>query len=313
MFILAQIVNLELIQKSEPGWFTPGNIVSLSVAIIAALAVVYNVWKTGKINTEINNNNNEFKEKIENNNKEIEKEMKISNQEFQEKLNKTNIDANITAKARIEWIQSVRIAASELITAYNMSLIDYKNGSNEFLDKRNKIQLKTNLLIMYFGNDSDYGKGGTKISYNKENSKIFIKKEIKSKMLNLKSNEGKNDLIVDFLNVLKETFDLYIEKSPHMDKSDLQKSENDLMKEISDNVDEFITEEDEYRNVIKSQVQTRAYDEKTGKILEEELSSIQKNLDFLNIPNELREELKFLINVLRIYLKIEWTKAKKGK
>ncbi|MEG0256443.1 MULTISPECIES: hypothetical protein [Lactobacillales] len=311
MFILAQIVNLELIQKSEPGWFTPGNIVSLSVAIIAALAVVYNVWKTGKINTEINNNNNEFKEKIENNNKEIEKEMKISNQEFQEKLNKTNIDANITAKARIEWIRSVRIAASELITAYNMSLIDYKNGSNEFLDKRNKIQLKTNLLIMYFGNDSDYGKGGTKISYNKENSKIFIKNEIKNKMLNLKSNEGKNDLIVDFLNVLKETFDLYIKKSPYMDQSDLQKSENSLMIDIGRNENELIMDED--GKVITPQVQTRVYDEEIKNKLEEELSSIQKDLNFLNIPNELSEELKFLINVLRIYLKIEWTKAKEGK
>ncbi|MCC4310736.1 hypothetical protein [Carnobacterium maltaromaticum] len=83
MFILAQIVNLELIQKSEPGWLTPGNIVSISVSVIAAGAVLYNSWKTNKT--------------LRENNKE-------------------SIKANVNTKARIERIEKITDLIAEFIS-----------------------------------------------------------------------------------------------------------------------------------------------------------------------------------------------------
>ncbi|MFS7390740.1 hypothetical protein AB6884_14820 [Carnobacterium maltaromaticum] len=83
MFILAQIVNLELIQKSEPGWLTPAIIASIITSIIAAGAVLYNSWKTN--------------ETLRENNKE-------------------SIQANVNTKARIERIEKVTGLIAEFIS-----------------------------------------------------------------------------------------------------------------------------------------------------------------------------------------------------
>lgn len=102
MFTLAQIVNLELIQKSDPGWFTPGNIISILVAIIAASAVIYNARNTTKTMRE---------------------------------NNKDSIDANLKSKSRLQWIGEVRSKTSSFITvAYR-----YRNLSDWTLRKIEEI------------------------------------------------------------------------------------------------------------------------------------------------------------------------------
>lgn len=102
MFTLAQIVNLELIQKSNPGWFTPGNIISILVAIIAASAVIYNARNTTKTMRE---------------------------------NNKDSIDANLKSKSRLQWIGEVRSKTSSFITvAYR-----YRNLSDWTLRKIEEI------------------------------------------------------------------------------------------------------------------------------------------------------------------------------
>ncbi|WP_413487011.1 hypothetical protein [Carnobacterium maltaromaticum] len=157
MFILAQIVNLELIQKSEPGWFTPGNIVSILVAIIAASAVIYNAKKTTKTMRE---------------------------------NNKDSINANLTAKARIEWIQVVRVLVSELMVTLEKFNGEYEWKIEEVTEFIYNSKSKINLIQLYLGPDS---------TNNNDNSNDHL--------LNMESNDGKNNLIYKELELLYEKVD----------------------------------------------------------------------------------------------------------
>ncbi|CRH18080.1 hypothetical protein CM318V1_210099 [Carnobacterium maltaromaticum] len=138
MFILAQIVNLELIQKSEPGWLTPAIIASIITSIIAAGAVLYNSWKTN--------------ETLRENNKE-------------------SIQANVNTKARIERIEKVTGLIAEFISNLDQwrelyikfsELTDEDKNQNkgkeliELLDKkRYRLDHFKCLIKLYFPKEED--------------------------------------------------------------------------------------------------------------------------------------------------------------
>ncbi|MCO6019349.1 hypothetical protein CKN86_09535 [Carnobacterium divergens] len=170
MFILAQIVNLELIQKSEPGWLTPGNIISISVAIIAALAVIYNARKTTKTMSD---------------------------------NNKDSIDANLTAKARIEWIQVVRILVADLILILEKLNADYEYNLTEVKELLHEAKNKIGLIQLYLGPDSD-------------NNNAYL--SINDKLLNENDNDGKNNLIYYKLDCLQSKLDEIITEIQSDDK-----------------------------------------------------------------------------------------------
>ncbi|PJK24557.1 hypothetical protein [Enterococcus mundtii] len=73
---------------------------------------VYNKHNTKKQNKE----NEETQRMVLTSQKDFEVQMLAREQEFQEKLTQKQIDANLKAKARIEWITQVRVQSADFIT-----------------------------------------------------------------------------------------------------------------------------------------------------------------------------------------------------
>lgn len=243
MFTLAQIVNLELIQKSDPGWFTPGNIISILVAIIAASAVIYNARNTTKTLRE---------------------------------NNKDSINANLTASARIEWIQTVRVLVAELIVILEKLNHDYKFTIKEIkgfvYDAKNKISL----IQLYLGPDTiksnnknpksciDTIKSCIKTSRSSQETNKSENNTSEVDIYNIMNNNGKNEWINKKLDELNSKLDAIISE---IHSADLYDTEHY-------NIDRFFTEK---------------------------------------VNDNLPESAETLKKIFRIYFKVEWRKAKKGK
>ncbi|OWT52692.1 hypothetical protein [Bacillus sp. K2I17] len=85
--------------------------------------------------------------------------------EKQEQMNISNFKGNVVAKARIEWIQEVRTKSVDFMSAsYNLvqfiqSNDDFRNLDGETEKELNRlkdeVQKNGNLLILYFGPDSN--------------------------------------------------------------------------------------------------------------------------------------------------------------
>ena len=118
--------TLELITETGP-IINTGDVIAIIVAVISLIGVVISTLMTNRTTKKINKENSRL----------------------QEKWNQKNIDANLIAQARIEWIQNVRKTTSELLVHY-FSMINLRNLENidqELLDS----QEKNELLILYFG------------------------------------------------------------------------------------------------------------------------------------------------------------------
>lgn len=165
-----------------------------------------------------------------------------------------NINSNLRANARIEWIQKVRNTSAELISLYYY-IISYKDSDSKNKDELYKAlvesRLKTELLIMYFGPN-------TKNKNHKDSTEII---------LNIECNEGKNDSIVVFLSDLNMDFHKFYR--------------------LKFNSAESIYSQTRRRIMIEQKIK-------------------KSNVD-------LEERLIKLRNIIRIYLKVEWDKAKEGK
>lgn len=200
----------------------------------------------------------------------INKLVNNKNLDAQKEISERNIDVNLKAKARIEWIQSVRIAASELISFYSVSLLYKVDNVSEFMEKRNEIQLKTNILIMYFGNDSKINNLNQKeIFFREKDFHLEVSDKKREQLLDLKSNEGKNDSLVRYLRVLKEYYDFYVERYSNSEYRNLINSKDSLESEMCLNQDEPDLEYDEEGEAIG----ILGYSRKFDKSLEESLKS----------------------------------------
>ena len=166
--------------------FTMGDLIAIFVVFIAFGGVI--------ISTIYTNNTT--------------KKISKSNEEQQYKLNQKNIDANLIANARIEWIQSVRKTTSELLAL----LFEILNTTDKdcLLEPVLKAQEKIELLILYFGHESTEEKFKDDAFYNK-----VEKMDGKSKddiLYKISDNSNKNILIVEFLSELSKNFISFIKK-----------------------------------------------------------------------------------------------------
>lgn len=194
---------------------------------------------------------------------------------------------NIRMNARIEWIQRVRETAAEAISlCYSLVYETDKERAQSILLKA---QEKINLLILYFGPDE------VKREVLEENNDI-LKNEV--------SNEGKNNYIVNFLKkVLKDSQKYYKRKYScrvQMIIIDLRSLEKSYSMEETG--ERLIDEDGEFQYV---KDYPKEYYEEKEKLVEEK-NKLQNADEFLEDIQELRENL-------RIYLKVEWKVAKKGK
>lgn len=107
-------------------------------------------------------------------------------------VNKHTITADVASKARIQWIQDIRKATVDLLSAYYAILSESDNDKVKelYTDTRNTQEL----LMLYFGPD----KPGTKKA---------------TDMYDAKTNKGKNDLIITHINKISEMMYQYV-KAP---------------------------------------------------------------------------------------------------
>lgn len=174
--------------------FSTGDIIAIIVALISLIGVVVSTTMTNRITKKINK----------------------SNQQLQEKWNQKNIDASLTASARIEWIQKVRNTTSELIALYYEALntIDVA----DLLETVIRAQGKTELLILYFGHEE---------------------KEINNQKVDLccsASNDNKNGYIVDFLSSLSKKLYRYYENVKSDKLKNLEAIRNQRYSEMQNHV-----------------------------------------------------------------------------
>lgn len=107
------------------------GLIGVGISVFGTFCIaVYNKHNTKKQNEE----NEETHRMVRSSQKDFEVQMLARQQEFQEKLTQKQIDANLKAKARIEWIQEVRRLVSEYL------VVIHKVGELSFLLKENNIK-----------------------------------------------------------------------------------------------------------------------------------------------------------------------------
>lgn len=179
------------------------DIATLVSAITAAIISGISIYVTIKCN----------KKNCDSNEKIAEQEQAAEN-----KRASATIDANLTASARIEWIQNVRHATAELITAcykYMWSESDQQRVNMEIMLE------KKSLYVLYFGPDDDESD------------------EIKANNLyDKKTNKGKNDQLVKFVDELFNELRTYHSNHSAFEnksiKESIEKCERDKRKTIKD-------------------------------------------------------------------------------
>lgn len=142
-----------------------GDIIAIIVAIISLLGVIVSTLLTNRTTKKISE----------------------SNEKLQEKWNQKNIDASLTASARIEWIQNVRNTTADLMRYYYdiLNATDSEEIEKALIDS----QQKTELLALYFGPETCLSNPSTKD---------------KNILLNTTDNTGKNDMLVSFITDLEK-------------------------------------------------------------------------------------------------------------
>lgn len=214
-----------------------------------------------------------------------------SNKEQQDKWNQKNIDASLTAKARIEWIQSVRNATAELISLYTTLLVTYEK--DELIRLIGESRKKSELLILFFGPEKRCNASGSKTS-----SEILLKEE---------DNDYKNDVIVQFLRDQQMEFNQHF-KDLH------DRKEERIKKDIEFWSKQRYINAEKGADIIQYDHEGNEYCINEPIINEDDEARYQMAL--LAQKNEckkiekLENDLRLLCNFMRIYLKIEWNKAK---
>ena len=259
-----------------------GDLVVIGAAILSLIGVLISLFLTNKMTSKINEDNNKF-----------QKDFNQTNNQLQEKLNQKNIDADLKAKARIEWIQNVRNTSAELISLYYQLLnsTDKDTLFKTFIDS----QAKAELLILFFGPEVQ-----------KQNQETLPP----TPLTRLESNEGKNDSIVEFLSKLTSDFYLYYSKASKNEKSILEKIREERFSRMYDNVIGFVEHEPTFDEDGNESTNREPILDPN---LEDDVSEIEKKIqEYTMFTKNLNDRLVQLRNVMRIYLKIEWNKAKNG-
>lgn len=203
--------------------------------------------------------------------------------EAENQRTKALIDANLTATARIEWIQNVRQATTELVTAcYKYMNADPKEENKYF----EIIQEKKLLFILYFGPDK------------KDDSDSTID------LFDKKINEGKNEELIIFVNNLVEELKNY----------QFYKSINKQVRQERAKC----TECDWYRDEKGARKYECPKDNYDTPFSEEDCKTKQnenesKYQQYKKYIQEVNGKLRDLSEIVRIYAKIEWDIAKDGK
>lgn len=219
------------------------------------------------------NKTNKTTERINEDNNKFQQQMSASSEALQKKLNKANIDANIISNARVEWIQNVRQATVAFVTACNEVLV--ANACNNCSNELSTLREKTQLLILYFGPEDS--------------------KKTSVDLLCSSSNDGKNEKIVHLINEIKNP--LVNDRRNALQAIARKKLQTKAA--IYDNA----VSGTEYENG------DNEYQPSYQDVLEDDLKYLAAKEDEYAM---IFQKIENLSDAMRIYLKIEWNKAKTG-
>ena len=238
-------------------WIEIGTLGVALLAVAATFVSIYGTIKCDKKNREANEN--------------IARQLQAS----EDKRAEAAIDANLTASARIEWIERVRQATAELITAC------YRYIESKEIEQINKnletVQEKKSLFVLYFGPDND---GSNEV--------------MACDLYDKKTNKGKNDKIVLFVD------DLYNEMvSYHFNRISADRCRKELAKcsecEYMNNEGEresYLCQKDEYTYYNKEDCERMKREQSEG------LECYNKNMLFAST------HIQNLSEIMRIYGKL---------
>lgn len=229
--------------------------------------------------------------------------------ESQRRMEQKKIDANLKAKARIEWINEVRHKSSDLISL----LLSLQKKEIDYHEQWLKIEEASELLKLYFSyNDTE--DVSNEVSFGDEG--LIFTERAKSIVQNNNDNKGKNKYLrccVDVLvnNFRNDTYRVTIENKRKLLKaySRFLSDQNEITKYVPEEEVEFDNGE-----------RATSYDYFPKEGYESNYYEIEEKLDNNeNARNKADEKLKgyhkaidqFSI-IISLYLKIEWDKAKNG-
>lgn len=238
----------------------------------------------------------------------------FANRKTQNNIAKQQIDANLKAKARIDWIEKVRGNSSYLLV--NLSFLQKENIN--FNEKWENVEKYSELIKLYFSSKKNI----------KVEEDIFIKENIikissiaEEILFNELSNKNKNQYVIQYINCIKNLY-----KNDHMTRKrsrlvSLYKANSKMLEEQmqisyskqvgvehveveNEGIYDIPIMETNYNSGNKErwvflQKQMDGNDEKIKKI-KDELEG------FTNVINE-------FFMIISLYLKIEWDIAKEGK
>lgn len=244
------------------------DVVTLIAAVAAVLVSAISIYVTYR-----------YSEKGRKSNEKIASQM----QSEENKRAAAEINANLTANARIEWIQNVRRATADLLAAC-YRYIESESPAQSM--NWQAVQEKKALFVLYFGPDDDD-------SNEKKANGLFDET----------TNKGKNNNIVSFVNKLYTNM-----KSYHSNHSYIESTKKEISKcndcEVYD--EETNTIYMNYR-CIKDEYFT-PFDEDDCKAEKEK----KKNTldEYVSFEKGVQDDIQILSEIMRIYGKIEWNRAK---
>ena len=257
-----------------------GNATIIAAVIAATVSFVSSVvaWRAANNSNKAATQSNEVTNRTN-------REIAMLEQDAENERNETQIDANIVWAARVEWIQNVRNLTAEFISAVNNYILS--DNVNVELRKRNFeiMREKSWLLILYFGPDAD---------------NIV---DDKANIMDKHSNNAKNEKIVKLIQDICDGAETYFLKLQWISEFESSLS---MCKECKDLEEIFETCE-----IIKcGQLSAEEQNKRCESHKKYNLECVH---EYIVQNNEFKSKITRLIEVMRIYLKIEWNRTKERK
>ncbi|NTL40105.1 hypothetical protein HQ660_03605 [Enterococcus faecium] len=266
------------------------------------LGVIFSVivsWciahKNLKNTVEQNQENREIQEKLEKNQRDFQNSINKSRIEFEREMTQKQIDANLKAKARIEWITEVRKMSANLIS----SLVDIKNMNTDYEEKLAEISKEAELLKLYFG------------SYKTDEIKSYDLKVL----MDDESNDGKNPHIFLYIDDLLQIYGTKGRKEIARQKniySRLQKETKTILRKLNEISQDKVVAIDEEGDPYIDQVAIEGHEAEYIYLDDQFSIAASKENSYRRKIEEYYNRTEEFEKIISVYLKLEWNRAKNG-
>ena len=217
---------------------------------------------------------------------------------------------DLVSKSRIEWIQKVREDTAEYISGFYNVFQDNDIDIIELVEKKERLKL-------FFGHEVEcyIDESTRKITLDRYSNTIDIPDHVREILLKMNSNKGKNKYIIEYIDVLYEYYSDIDFKSYKLQKRKYEEKALDFQEKLLSSPDKskvIIEHGTHYKgNILYHFIEDYKIIDPD---LKKEDQDIDRQLKKLQLPeSDFVKNQEFLNLIIRLYLKIEWNKAKMGK